>query len=55
GHIDWSKGPMKNVCKTPLVAGQWVKGDKWKYDLIVVANTEAPEIPVKARPIAIPY
>ena len=26
GHIDWSKGPMKNVCKTPLVAGQWVKG-----------------------------
>ena len=55
GHIDWSKGPMKNVCKTPLVAGQWVKGDKWKYDLIVVANTEAPEIPVKAKPIAIPY
>ena len=55
GHIDWSKGPMKNVCKTPLVAGQWVKGDKWKYDLIVVANTEAPEIAVKAKPIAIPY
>jgi len=55
GHIDWSKGPMKNVCKTPLVAGQWVKGDKWKYDLIVVANTEAPEIPVKAKPIPIPY
>ena len=27
GHIDWSKGPMKNVCKTPLVAGQWVKGE----------------------------
>ena len=55
GHIDWSKGPMKNVCKTPLVAGQWVKGDKWKYDLIVVANTEAPEIPVEAKPIPIPY
>ena len=29
GHVDWSKGPMKNVCKTPLVGGQWVKGDKW--------------------------
>ncbi len=55
GHIDWSKGPMKNVCKTPLVAGQWVKGDKHRYDLIVVGNTEAPEIPVAAKPIAIPY
>ena len=55
GHIDWSKGPMKNVCKTPLASGQWVKGDKWKYDLIVVANSEAPEIPVKAKPIPIPY
>jgi branched-chain amino acid transport system substrate-binding protein len=55
GHIDWSKGPMKNVCKTPLVAGQWVKGQKHPYDLIVVANTEAPEIPVAAKPIAIPY
>jgi branched-chain amino acid transport system substrate-binding protein len=54
GHIDWSNGPMKNVCKTPLVAGQWVKGDKWPYDLIVVANTEAAEIPVKAKPIPIP-
>ncbi len=55
GHVDWSKGPMKNVCKTPLVAGQWVKGDKWKHDLIVVANTEAPEIPVAAKPIPISY
>ena len=55
GHIDWSKGPMKNVCKTPLVSGQWVKGEKWKYDLIVVGNAEAPEIPVAAKPILIPY
>jgi branched-chain amino acid transport system substrate-binding protein len=55
GHIDWSNGPMKNVCKTPLVAGQWVKGDKWPFDLIVVANTEAGDIPVKAKPIPIPY
>ena len=55
GPIDWSKGPMKNVCKTPLVSGQWVKGKKWKYDLIVVGDTEAPEIPVAAKPIAIPY
>jgi branched-chain amino acid transport system substrate-binding protein len=55
GHIDWKHGPVKNVCKTPLVAGQWVKGKTHKFDLIVVADTEAPDIPVAARPIPIPY
>lgn len=55
GHISWKKGPVKNVCKTPLVAGQWVKGEKHKYDLIVVANTEAAEIPVARKAIEIPY
>ena len=54
GRINWSKGPVKNVCKTPLVAGQWVKGAKNPYDLIVVANTKALEIPVAAKPIPIP-
>ena len=55
GHINWKNGPMKNVCKTPLVAGQWVKGEKHPFDLIVVANTEAADIPVAKKPIAIPY
>lgn len=55
GHIDWKKGPVKNVCRTPLVAGQWVRGEKHRYELIVVANTEAKEIPVAAKPMAIPY
>ena len=44
-----AKGPMKNVCKTPLVAGQWVKGEKHKYDLVVVANTEARRYPGRAQ------
>ena len=39
----------------PLVGGQWVKGEKYRYELIVVANTLAPEIPVARKPIAIPY
>ena len=42
--------PMKNVCKTPLVGGPvGTRATSGKYDLIVVANTEAPEIPVAAR------
>lgn len=55
GTINWANGPMKNVCRTPLVAGQWVKGTDHKYDLIVVANTEAADIPVAQKPIPIPY
>lgn len=43
GPVDWSKGPINNVTKTPLVAGQWQKtGDR--FELEVVANSAAPEI-----------
>ena len=34
--------PVKNVCKTPLVGGQWTKGDKG-YDLVITANPQAAE------------
>ena len=45
GEVDWSKGPVKNVTKTPLVAGQWQKqGDS--MELVITANANAPEIPV---------
>ena len=39
--------PVKNVSKTPLVGGQWVRGSKHKYDLQVVNNKTATNIPVK--------
>jgi branched-chain amino acid transport system substrate-binding protein len=55
GRVNWRNGPMKNVCKTPLVSGQWVKGEKHKYELVVVDNQLAPEIPVARKPFAIPY
>ena len=32
------QGPFKNVSKTPLVGGQWVKGSKRPYELVVVNN-----------------
>jgi branched-chain amino acid transport system substrate-binding protein len=44
GPVDWSQGPVKNVTKTPLVAGQWQReGDG--IDLKIVANGPAPMIP----------
>jgi branched-chain amino acid transport system substrate-binding protein len=36
---------VKNVTKTPLVAGQWQRsGDK--FDLVITTNKTASEIPV---------
>jgi branched-chain amino acid transport system substrate-binding protein len=46
GLIDWTKpGPVPNVAKTPLVGGQWVHGKKYPFDLLIVQNKTAPEIP----------
>jgi branched-chain amino acid transport system substrate-binding protein len=53
GHISWKGGPVKNVAKTPLVGGQWRKGGKFKYELVIVENSLAKSIPVqdKLKPI----
>ena len=45
GNVNWADGPINNVTKTPLVAGQWQKeGDA--FDLKIVANSYAPDIPL---------
>jgi len=45
GDINWKKGPVPNVTKTPLVAGQWQKqGDN--MELVVTNNAQAPMIPL---------
>lgn len=49
GHVSWKGGPVKNVGRTPLVGGQWVKGKKARYDLIVVNDETVPAIPVAAK------
>ncbi len=47
GPVNWANGPINNVTKTPLVAGQWQKsGDA--FELQIVANAAAPNIPVTA-------
>ena len=50
----WIQIPVKNVCTSPLVAGQWVQGKKWMYDMVVVDNRRYPLIPVqrKMEPLA---
>ena len=53
GHVQWTGQPVKNVTKTPLVAGQWQrKGGK--FELVIAENKTAPNIPVggKLQPIS---
>ena len=45
GKVDWSNGPVKNVTKTPLVAGQWQKQDD-AMELVITTNGQAPDIPL---------
>jgi branched-chain amino acid transport system substrate-binding protein len=39
GPINFTTGPHPNVSTTPIFGGQWVKGEKWRYDLKIVDNT----------------
>jgi branched-chain amino acid transport system substrate-binding protein len=45
GPLDWTSGPVPNVAKTPLVGGQWRKGTNNPFELVIVSNTRAPNIP----------
>ena len=48
GPINFRKGPVPNIAKTPLVGGQWKKAGKG-FELVVVENSQAPMVPVKAK------
>jgi branched-chain amino acid transport system substrate-binding protein len=46
GYIKFNE---KNFSLTPLVGGQWVKGKKWPWDLQIVYNKEATNIPTTGK------
>ena len=50
GPIKWDGANLppfaaKNVAKTPLVSGQWRRKDDGKFELVIVDNQNAPNIP----------
>jgi branched-chain amino acid transport system substrate-binding protein len=45
GPVHWTGQPVKNVSKTPLVAGQWQRRGG-AFELVITANKPAPEISV---------
>lgn len=55
GPIQWKTGPVKNVCRTPLVGGQWRPGKKFKYDLEITNNEGATNIPAQSKMEALKY
>jgi len=48
GSIKWSGKPVKNISKTPLVAGQWRKNEQG-FELIICENVTAPNIITQDR------
>jgi branched-chain amino acid transport system substrate-binding protein len=48
GPVKWTGQPVKNVTKTPLVAGQWQRKNG-KSELVIAENKTAPEIPVGGK------
>jgi branched-chain amino acid transport system substrate-binding protein len=59
GPVKWPGADLppfaaKNICRTPLVGGQWRKGENGRFDLVIVDNQTYPDIPVagEMEPIA---
>jgi len=48
GPVKWDGKPVKNVSKTPLAGGQWIRKDG-KYELSVVSNPVAPQVPIGGK------
>jgi branched-chain amino acid transport system substrate-binding protein len=48
GPVNFSKGPVPNVSKTPLVGGQWKKRGKG-FELLVVENSQATMVPLQDK------
>ncbi len=48
GPVRWTGQPVKNVSRTPLVAGQWQRRGG-SFELVITANKPAPEIPVGGK------
>ncbi len=44
GNIRFGEGPHANICKTPIFGGQWVKGEKWPFDLKIVDSSLNPDV-----------
>lgn len=54
GPVAWGSDKLppfaqKNIAKTPLVGGQWRLKDGGSYELVVVENSTAPQVPLGGK------
>ena len=49
GPVQWKKGPVPNVCTTPLVGGQWQPGAGGELELKIVNNKDNPNIKTNGK------
>ncbi|MFH0915078.1 MAG: ABC transporter substrate-binding protein [bacterium] len=52
--VPGSLHPVPNVVGTPHFAGQWMKGEKWPFDLYVRNNIFAPTLTVQGKYVPLP-
>lgn len=43
GHIQYND---ENYSESMLVGGQWTKGDTWDWEMNIISNKQAPEVPL---------
>jgi branched-chain amino acid transport system substrate-binding protein len=55
GRVSWRGGPVPNVAKTKLVGGQWRRGRRRPYELVIVENRAIPGVKRGGRLVPIPY
>jgi len=48
GPVDFRKGPVPNISKTPLTGGQWKKRGKG-FELLIVENSQATTVPLQDK------
>jgi len=56
GHLDWTKGPVKNVVDTVIPGCQWYKsphGSKFPLELMTTEHADDPHIPIQTK--LVPY
>jgi branched-chain amino acid transport system substrate-binding protein len=52
GHLDWTKGPVKNVVDTVIPGAQWFKapaGSTFPLTLLMTEHADDPSIPIQAK------
>lgn len=49
GPVNFRKGPVPGIARTPLVGGQWHRNAKGGFDLMIVNNKSAPIVPVNGE------